>query len=95
MIDSWCRSERRAEDAAWLLEFAKEEREAYDYYSRENAAPGHLDMTPSKRSQRIVSMIMDNGFLQAKYDSIRSGIVLAEPSPTYWRDLVSSLGLTA
>jgi hypothetical protein len=95
LVESWVSVGSRPEDSAWLLEFAKEEREAYEYYCHERTVPPDVDMTPSKRSKRIVALITDNVRLQAEYDRISENLVANEQSPTYWADLTSSLGITA
>lgn len=95
LVESWIRPDRRPEDSAWLLEFARATRERYDYYSKPGATPPHLDMTPTRRSQRIVAIVTNQELLQAEFNCIRETIVRAEQSPTYWSELVSPLGLKA
>jgi hypothetical protein len=52
-------------------------------------------MTPTKRSPRVFNIVMNHLLLQAAYEEIKDTIVASEKSPTYWPDLVDSLGLTA
>lgn len=93
LISSWTTTGSRPESSAWLLEFAREQRQGYEYYSREGAMPRGVDMTPTRRSKQIFTIIMDQTCLQAAYDHIRGSLVANERSPTYWRDLRASLKL--
>lgn len=94
-VESLIGMRRSPQASAWLLEYAREERTSYEYYSRGDRVPRHIDMTPSKRSPRIFNTLMSNLLLQTAYDEIKDTIVASERSPTYWPDLVGSLGLSA
>src|SRR4051794_9225342 len=47
LVRQWQASDHDDIRSAWLLEFAKEQRSDYGYYSREEAMPGGVDMTPT------------------------------------------------
>jgi hypothetical protein len=95
LVESWTVIRRSREEAAWLLEYAKAQREGYAYYLGDKATPKGFDMTPTKRSKNIGAIVRNDLLLQSTYEEIKDSVVAAESSPTYWIDLVTSLGLTA
>lgn len=91
MVASWLRPDRRAEDSAWLLEFAKEQRHAYEFFSREY--PGKDRETTPTRFSTIYPIISDTSLLRDEFARIRDTLVARTPSPTYWPDLLKALSL--
>ena len=86
---------RSSVQAAWLLEYAREQRRAYHSYSQPMFANVPVDMTPSSSNSLIHGVITDQFLLSACVEQIRTEIIGTEPSPTYWHDTLLSLGLTA
>jgi hypothetical protein len=93
LVVQWTAPGRSATAAAWLLEFAREERRTYRYYSK-NPAPARLDMVPTKSNARIHAAVTDQDALQIALTEVASTIVPMTESPTYWPDLISQLELT-
>ena len=94
LVNRWRRADRTEVDSACLLEFAKEERDAWDYYSR--TYPGKdRENTPTRFVRSIREIVSDNIFLQAELDRIHDTVVKNEESPTYWPDLIAALGLAS
>jgi hypothetical protein len=94
LVSTWMRPNRTDTESAWLLEFAKEERRGYDYYSR--TYPGkEWENIPTKFVPLIFEAVTDTRNLQRALDQIRTTIIKNEKSPTYWPDLIAALGLAA
>jgi hypothetical protein len=94
LVLQWTTPARSPTAAAWLLEYARSERQAYSYYA-DHPGPVHLDMIPTKSNARIHAAITDEDGLRAALRDVAATIIPSTKSPTYWPDLVAQLSLSA
>ncbi|HEY0157049.1 MAG TPA: hypothetical protein VGF28_07115 [Thermoanaerobaculia bacterium] len=69
--------------AAWFLELARAMNE------------GSLYLPDNVSARAVRALLSDPLVLSGQYERIRDSLVAAEPSPTYWRDVLVAIGLTA
>lgn len=69
--------------AAWFLELARAMNE------------GGLYLPDNVSARAVRALLSDPLVLAAQYKRIRDSLVAAEPSPSYWRDVLVAIGLTA
>jgi len=88
-IEDLARPQHDETRSAWFLEYARATLQGYATW------PGDLNMVPTKSSRMIPRLIQDRSLLQQHYGLVIDGIGAATPSPTYWHDLRSALGLNS